>query len=168
MISINKNFSRFILCIVIFYSSFLLIACKQDQLPDGDQGINTNLIESRNLALASTKAELVIVGRLVRIDDSPHCGIWHWGAIAEYTDLTILSGSYAYDTVLVIHGCPELKRGDYAEGSGDLEAFVARDYHELHLTQDNVYGIGLHPTSDQKLAGRLYYSQEVNFYKGDG
>jgi hypothetical protein len=87
---------------------------------------------------ASPTNEIVIVGRLESIQDTPGCGIFHWSAVAKYTDLQITSGIYPYDVVYVMHGCPELKRSEYAKDSGDLESFNVGDYHELHLTKQNI------------------------------
>jgi hypothetical protein len=87
--------------------------------------------------------ELIIVGRLNNISAPLHCGYVHFGAVAEYTDLRITSGQYLKDKVYVVHGCPELSRNEYAEGSGNLASFEIGAYHVLHLTLQNEIQIGV-------------------------
>jgi len=87
--------------------------------------------------------ELIVVGRLINISTPPHCGYIHFGAVAEYTDLSITNGQYLRDKIYVVHGCPELSRNEYAEGSGNLAAFQIGDYHVLHLTLQNETEIGM-------------------------
>ena len=107
--------------------------------------------------------EVVIVGRLASIQATPGCGLVHFSAVAEYTDLRVISGTYPYDTVYVMHGCPELTRRQYAQGSGDLESFNVGDYHELHLTKENVYHTMEHSNGPYP-KDRLYFSRVVNLH----
>jgi len=109
--------------------------------------------------------ELIVMGRLVRMSDPPDCGVFHFGAVAEYSDLTVLSGTYAHDVVFVIHGCPELRRSEYAAGSGDLESFRVGEYHELHLTSQNVNKVEIYPGDIKPTEGLLYFCKTVNLYK---
>lgn len=55
------------------------------------------------------------------------------GAVAEYVDVRVLDGEYSSQKILVIHGCPEIPRDNYAADAGDVEEFRAGDYHELKL-----------------------------------
>ncbi len=114
--------------------------------------------------LTYPSADLVIVGRLASIQNTPGCGVIHWSTVAEYTDLQVISGKYPYDVVYVIHGCPELKRSEYAQGSGDLESFNVGDYHELHLTKGNVYHT-MDYSDEPYPKDRLYFCRVVNLYK---
>jgi len=109
-------------------------------------------------------AEVIVIGRLESIQDTPGCGIIHWSAVAKYTDLQIASGIYPYDVVYVMHGCPELKRNEYAKDSGDLESFNVGDYHELHLIKQNIYQTMEH-SNEPYPKDRLYFCQQVNYYK---
>jgi hypothetical protein len=167
-LSNNKYLRRFFGIVTIFCILIFLIACARNEaqvdgalerLPESGE-----LVETEFQVESTTSAELVIVGRLVRIEDTLQCGIFHFGAVAEYTDLTVLRGTYPYETIFVTHGCPELKRSEYAEGSGDLEVFRTGDYHELHLTQQNVYDVSTYPTDLKDLSEGLYFSSVVNLY----
>lgn len=113
---------------------------------------------------AGSSAALHLVGRLVHLAETVHCGRLHFGAVAEYTDLTVLSGTYTAPTIFVVQGCPEMPRNQYAEGSGDLEIFRGGDYHELHLTQQNLSGVAVQPGNLAVPAGGLYFCQTVNRY----
>ncbi len=107
-------------------------------------------------------SELVVLGRMVSMRRSVACGIIHGGGVAEYTDLIILSGVYYSDTIFAIHGCAELARSEYFKGSGNVESFNVGDYHELHLTKQNVYGIGVWPVGTPE--GSTYFCKIVNYY----
>jgi len=113
---------------------------------------------------AAPSDEVVIVGRLESIQPTVDCGIVHASAIAKYTDLQVINGTYPYDTVYVIHGCPKSKRSDYSPGSGNLESFKVGDYHELHLTKENVYHTMDYPNAPYP-KDRLYFSRVVNLYR---
>ncbi len=84
--------------------------------------------------------------------------------IAEYSDLTILSGEYTDDVIFVTHGCPELTRSEYVEGSGDLEEFHIGDYHELHLTMQNVHNIESINPMPENSEEFAYFSEVVNLF----
>jgi len=95
--------------------------------------------------------ELIVVGRLKNISTPSHCGYLHFGAVAEYTDLTITNGQYLGDKIYVVHGCPELSRNEYAEDSGNLAALQIGDYHVLRLTLQNETKIGVIDSGEVQL-----------------
>lgn len=96
-----------------------------------------------NISATSRTDELIIVGRLKYISSPPACGIISSAAIAEYTDLKILSGKYSKDSIYVVHGCPEMKRSEFVQNSGSLDVFHVGNYHILHLTLKNIYKVGV-------------------------
>jgi hypothetical protein len=101
----------------------------------------------------------------VRIADTPPCGIFHWGAVAEYTDLTVVQGAYSGSTILVVHGCPELPRREYAEDGGTLESFRVGDYHLLQLTRRvPARGVLWGEVSPAAAEGPLYFCRAVDLY----
>jgi hypothetical protein len=149
------------------YNDALQELCDLEELIDGVTGANGlqgGLAFTPTPPPTSPSNKVVLIGQLLSIQDAPDCGIVHWSAVAEYTDLQIISGTYPYDVVYVIHGCPELKRSEYAQGSGDLESFNVGDYHELHLTRENVYHTMDH-SNELYMKDRLYFSKVVNLYK---
>ncbi len=87
----------------------------------------------------------------------------HLGTVAEYSDLTVLSGEYTDTVIFVAHGCPTLSRKEYAEGSGDLESFEVGDYHELYLTTQNIRNIE-YIFGAESLKKPLYFCRVVNLY----
>jgi len=88
---------------------------------------------------------------LKQISTPPGCGEFLFGAVAEYTNLKILNGQYFKDTIYVVHGCPEIPRNNYANGSGNLAFFQVGDYHILHLTSENVFTIEIIDSSNMQL-----------------
>ncbi len=141
----------------------LLAACQSTPTPTAPSRPPITQDES-TVVSTDPPQDLMIVGRLVSILDTPGCGIVHWSAVAEYTDLQVINGTYPYNVIYVIHGCPELKRSEYAKGSGDLESFNVGDYHELHLTKENVYQT-MKLLNDPHPSDQLYFCREVNLYK---
>ena len=103
---------------------------------------------------------LVLVGRLTHIAASPGCGGYHFGGVATYTDLEIVEGEYQHRSVEIIHGCPELSREDYAEGSGDLREFRAGDYHRLTLVDTRKFE-GVVVEGKGKRTAPRYYCEHV-------
>ena len=90
----------------------------------------------------ATAPELVITGELVSIEPSHGCGIFHFGEIAVYSRIKVLSGKWTPSTIRVVHGCSELPRSEYAAEAGSLEAFRVGDVHRLELSRTNYYGVG--------------------------
>lgn len=87
--------------------------------------------------------ELVIRGRLKQIALPPaYCGYFYYAGVAEYTDLTVVSGTYSHDAIYVVHGCAF----DYKEH------FEVGEYYELRLTlQPGAGGAGMIVLGDIKL-----------------
>jgi hypothetical protein len=95
----------------------------------------------RQTSRTEDQGEIEVIARLQSIDATPPCGFFHSGADSTYGDVVVLSGSLESEEVVVIHGCPEIPRPEYAEGSGDLKAFRIGDRHRMVLTRRNVYGV---------------------------
>ncbi len=108
--------------------------------------------------------ELVIVGQLIHIDKTPACGTGLWGAVAEYSVVTVQSGTYSEKTIHVVHGCPEIMRGEYIEGSGSLVSFQINDYHMLELTKQNVYDVTVYPGETEFSVDSIYFCKKVDPY----
>jgi hypothetical protein len=141
--------------------------CDLEDLIDevtGAEWLQGGLLPTATPVSDSSSDEIVIVGRMKSIQSVPGCGIVYWSAVAEYTDLQVISGTYPYDVVYVIHGCPEIKRNEYAQGSGNLESFTVGDYHELHLTKENAYHTMDHSNGPYP-KDHLYFSRVVNLYR---
>jgi hypothetical protein len=115
---------------------------------------------------APVSVELVLTGRLSNISKPPYCGYVFSGAIAEYTDLQVLSGSYPSDTIYVVHGCPEMPRNEYSAESGTLTSFETGDYHLLFLTTENVFKIEMINQAGLEIppGAIMYYSFHVDLY----
>jgi hypothetical protein len=171
--------------ILVFLSATILCACSKSAYSPNTNVPTPDISARADLDTSISQAdELVIIGRLKYISDPPGCGIFHYGAIAEYTDLRIIHGPYFRDTIYVVHGCPELDRSEYAEGSGTLSSFQLGDYHILHLTSQNVYDIGTIYAGEepeqlyevckddpcivdvfvQRQDGMMYFSSQVDLY----
>ena len=174
---------RFWICLF----AILLAACAKAAGPADVRAPATSMVIMRTELAPPVPqpGDLVIVGRLDYISTPPGCGYIHFGAVAEYSDLKIVNGKYPYDTIYVIHGCPELARSEYAKGSGTLTSFRVGDYHVLHLTLQNVYQIETIVTGEklaklrdvcslddpcspetlvQRQSGRMYFSSQVDLY----
>jgi len=116
------------------------------------------------LLLGCDHADLVIVGRLERIAQSPNCGHLYCGAIAKYSGIRIIQGTFDSQVIYVIHGCPELRRSEFAKGSGNLEAFHVGDYHRLELSKINIYKIG--SIFDADSTGNIEHPDSLTYYSG--
>src|SRR5512138_2917291 len=98
------------LCICVL--AILLAACVKAAGPADVTAPATRIVVMRTELAPAVPwpGDLVIVGRLdyISTPPPPHCGYIHFGAVAEYSDLKIINGKYPYDTIYVVHGCPEL------------------------------------------------------------
>ena len=65
------------------------------------------------------------------------CGYFSMGALAEYTNLRILSGKYKPKTIFVFHACPEMPSSPCSDSSRPVDAFKVGDYHYLQLSHTN-------------------------------
>lgn len=177
----------------VFLTSLLLFACASPAQPKATTipipGIPTftRFTAQTPAPPLSHSSELTVVGQLTYIATPlSGCGFIHFGAVAEYSDLKILEGKSSEDTIYVIHGCPELKRSEYAKDSGTLESFQTGDYHLLHLTLQNIYhveaivfGERLERLNDvclnlpagctaeelvERQNGRMYFASQVDLY----
>jgi len=116
--------------------------------------------------LIEDETKLTIAGTLSQIATCKHCGYFHFGAVAEYTDLEVVEGDFSQDTIYVIHGCPEMSRNTYAANSGDLEKIEIGARHLLHLAKENVYKIESIVGLNQTYVGD-YFVKEVYLITDD-
>ena len=117
--------------------------------------------QDSNHAAPDGPVELVVVGRLDQIEESPHCGFFHFGAVAVYSTLKVVAGRYSKSTVQVVHGCPELSREQYREGAGTLVTFKVGEYHRLWLTRGEEPGMVVVETKGQPSRPR-YFCRRVD------
>jgi len=82
-----------------------------------------------------------VFAKLQKIADSPGCGYYTLGVVAEYVEIKVLQGTWAQDRLLVAHACPELPRKEFSPHAGTLRSFTLGDVHRLELHRDNFYGI---------------------------
>ncbi len=173
---------------VMSMSAVLLFACaKSAQATEATTPMTIEPVRIDSTTFPSPSDELRVIGQLKYISTPPHCGYFHIGAVAEYTDLKIINGSYLQDKIYVVHGCPELARNEYANASGNLESFQIGDYHVLYLTSQNRFKIGVIDSGDMQLPmdidnaeacasgcdaetfvrlqdGMMYFSSQVDLY----
>lgn len=157
------------LLIIAFSILFLFLFLKPNPFksPSQNQAPSSNAIATPagTSEPVSWSSELLVVGKLEHIEKSPDCGLVHFGAIAKYTDLTVLQGAYTAKEIYVVHGCPEMPRQMYDKRSGDLDKFQVGDYHELHLTKTNVHHVESIVGDKGASQEEIYFCRIVNLKK---
>jgi hypothetical protein len=89
---------------------------------------------------SDTSHDLVVIGKLLRINRNTLCGNAQFSSLSEYGDLTIISGKYNDSQIYVVHPCVEMPRTGFHKNAGTLQKFTVGDYHKLILSTENVYG----------------------------
>jgi hypothetical protein len=121
---------------------------------------------SGDSAEAVPPPELVVVAKLVAIEQPKGCGTFHFGEIAEYSDIKVISGTWTSDHVRVLHGCTEMSRREYSETAGTLDRFTVGDYHRLELTTHNVRKVEV-PLEHEGVTFADFYSLRVDLARPD-
>jgi len=107
--------------------------------------------------------QLIVIARLHRLGASLACGYYTTGAMAEYVDIKVISGSWSKNSILVAHACPELPREKMSKFAGSLDRFRVGDIHRLELTSENLYQIEILKSLDgREQAAPDYYSIRVD------
>jgi hypothetical protein len=106
---------------------------------------------------------LVVVGRLAAMDaHAPHCGFLHVAVAVPYEVVHVEHGRYHGDTIVVIHGCPEMSRRMYGgDQAGDLDAFRVGDRHRLTLSTTIPDGVGV-VTEDGRAPAGSYWATRTD------
>jgi len=92
----------------------------------------------------SPEPDLVVIGKLVHMTHpSFGCGYFSLGALAEYSDLRVLKGSYDQSTIYAFHPCPEMPPQPCRGVSAALSTLEAGAYHHLELSRRNFEQINL-------------------------